>query len=56
MYQVALNKNGYKYDLAFTESDNEMPHTEKNWLGNIIWYSPLYSESVEANIGKCFLY
>ena len=55
IYQEALNKSGYKYDLKYRESDQDTPSTHKNWPRNIIWYNPPYSKNVETNIWKRFL-
>ena len=36
MFQEALNKSGYKYDLEYRESDQETPSTRKNRPRNSI--------------------
>ena len=55
IYQEALNKSSYKYNLTYKVSRNKAPHTQKNRPRNIIWYNLPYSRNVETNIDKCFL-
>ena len=51
LYQDALNKSGYNYNLRY----NDAPKTHKNRPRNITWFNPPYSRNVETNVGKCFL-
>ena len=52
VYQDALDKSGYRYNLEYKE---EPPKRKRNRQRNITWYNPLYSKSVDTNIGKYFL-
>jgi hypothetical protein len=51
LYQDALNKSGYNYNLRY----NDAPQTHKNRPMNITWFNPPYSRNVETNVGKRFL-
>ena len=53
VYQEALNKSGYHYNLSYTPSQTSRPR--KTRQRNILWFNPPYSRSVETNVGKCFL-
>lgn len=54
IYQEALNRSGYKYDLTYKEAGNEAARARNNRPRKIIWYNPPYSKNVETNIGKRF--
>ena len=55
LYQEALNKSGYNYNLSYKESHNETQRSRRNRPRNILWYNPPYSKNVKTNVGKCFL-
>ena len=55
VYQEALNKSGYNYNLSYNEPRNEIQHSRKNRPRNILWYNPPFSKNVKTNVGKCFL-
>ena len=55
VYQEALNKSGYHFNLSFNATPNQTHRTRKNRQRNIIWFNPPYSKNVETNVGKCFL-
>jgi hypothetical protein len=51
LYQEALNKSGYKYNLSYNNSQQP----RKNRPRNITWFNPPFSKNVETNVGKHFL-
>ena len=55
VYQEALNKSGYNYNLSYNEPRNEIQHSRKNRPRNILWYNPPFSKNVKTYVGKCFL-
>ena len=55
VYQEALNKSGYNYNLSYKESHNETQRSRRNRPRNILWYNPPYGKNVKTNVGKCFL-
>ena len=55
VYQEALIKSGYNYNLSYIESRNEKQQSRKNRPRNILWYNPPFSSNVKTNVGKCFL-
>ena len=55
IYQEALNKSGYRYNLSFNATLNQSPRPPRNRKRNITWFNPPYSKNVETNVGKCFL-
>ena len=55
VYQEALNKSGYNYNLSYKESHNDTQRSRRNRPRNILWYNPPFSKNVKTNIGKCFL-
>ena len=55
VYQEALNKSGYNYNLSYNEPRNEIQHSRKDRPRNILWYNPPFSKNVKTNVGKCFL-
>ena len=53
IYQEALNKSGYRYNLSFQPSQ---PSRQRNTRQrNILWFNPPYSKNVATNVRKCFL-
>ena len=55
IYQEALNKSGYRYNLSFNATLNQTPRPLRDRKQNITWFNPPYSKNVETNVGKCFL-
>ena len=55
MYQDALNKSGYKYNLSYKAPTPDASRKSKNRQRNITWFNPPYSQNVETKVGKCFL-
>ena len=55
MYQEALSKSGYNYNVSYNEPRSEIQHSRKNRPRNILWYNPPFSKNVKTNVGKCFL-
>ena len=55
VYQEALNKSGYNYNLCYKESHNATQQSRRNRPRNILWYNPPCSKNVKMNVGKCFL-
>ena len=55
MYQEALNKSGYNYNLCYKESHKDTQRSRRNRPRNILWYNPPFSKNVKTNVGKCFL-
>ena len=55
IYQEALNKSGYCYNLSFNATLNQSPRPPRNRKRNITLFNPPYSKNVETNVGKCFL-
>ena len=51
LYQEALNKSGYNYNLSYNNSQQP----RKNRARNITWFNPPFSKNVETNVGKHFL-
>ena len=54
LYQDALNKSGYKYDLSYNETPHATPRTRRNRQRNKTWFNPPYtcSKNVKTNVGK----
>ena len=55
IYQEALNKSGYRYNLSFNATLNQSPRPPRNRKQNITWFNPPNSKNMETNVGKCFL-
>ena len=55
VYQEALNKSGYNYNLSYNESHNEKQQPWKNPPRKTLWYNPPFSKNVKTNVGKFFL-
>ena len=51
-YNQALEKSGYKHNLAFQATKTEKTRNRKR---NITWFNPPYSNNVSTNVGKKFL-
>ena len=53
-YEEALHKNGYKSNLEFQkEISSEKKNRQRR--RNIIWFNPLFSQTVKTNIARLFL-
>ena len=52
MYEEALYKSGYNYNLSYNESCNGKQQSWKNRLRNILWCNPPFSRNVKTNVGK----
>jgi len=56
LYQKALDDSGYNHCLTFTPNLSQSSNTTtRNHHRNIIWFSPAFSKSVAANVGRTFL-
>ena len=55
VYQDALNKSGYKYNLSYKAPTPEASRQRRNRQRNITWFNPPCSQNVETKGGKCFL-
>ena len=55
VYQDALNKSGYKYNLSYKAPTPDASRKRKNRQRNITWFNPPYSQNVETKVVKCFL-
>ena len=55
MYQDALNKSSYKYNLSYKGPTPDAAQKSKNLQRNVTWFNPPYSQNVEVKVCKCFL-
>ena len=55
VYQDALDKSGYKYNLSYKAPTPDSSQKSRNRQRNITWFNPPYSQNVETKVGKCFL-
>ena len=55
MYQEALNKSGYNYNLSYKESHSNTQRSRRSRPRNILWYNPPFSKNVKTDVGKRFL-
>ncbi|KAL9986499.1 hypothetical protein ACROYT_G000660 [Oculina patagonica] len=55
VYQDALDKSGYKYNLSYKAPTLNASQKSRNRKRNITWFNPPYSKNVETKVGKCFL-
>ena len=53
MYEEALKKSGYSYNLTYIPNLHQV--TNKNRKRNITWFNPPFSKNVSTNVGKRFL-
>ena len=54
VYQEALNKSGYNYNLSYNEPRNEIQHSRKNRPRNILWYNPPFDKESDDFVYKHF--
>ena len=52
VYQEAIDRAGYEYDLKYIKEINCIKNNKKNRPRKIIYFNPPYSNSVETNIGE----
>ena len=55
IYQEALNKSGYSYELKFNQNSMNNRPINANRKRKIIWFNPPFSKSVITNVGRRFL-
>ena len=55
MYQEALTKSGYEYELKFDPQAAEPNKKNRSRKRNIIWFNPPFNLSVKTNIAAEFL-
>ena len=55
LYQEAINKSGYDYQLKFDPSASEPKAKNRSRKRHILWFNPPYNSTVRTNIGKEFL-
>jgi hypothetical protein len=55
VYQEALAKNGYEYQLKFDPNAAEPSKNKRNRKRNVLWFNPPFNSSVRSNIGAEFL-
>ena len=55
LYQEALRKSGYEYELKYEENDAEPNSRKRCRKRNVLWFNPPYSISVKTNVGAEFL-
>ena len=53
VYQEALKKSGFKYELKYEPCARSEPKSKRK--RSIIWFNPPYSRNVATNVGKKFL-
>ena len=55
IYQEALKKSGYNYQLTFEESINNKSEETKQRKRKLIWFNPSYGKNVSIKVGNQFL-
>ena len=55
LYQVALKKSGYEYELKYEENFIETSSKKRCRKRHVLWFNPPYSISVKTNVGAEFL-
>ena len=55
LYQEALTKSGYEYQLKFDPNAAEPSKNKRNRKRNVLWFNPPFNSSVRTNIGAEFL-
>ena len=55
IYQEAIKKSGYDFQLKFDPSASNPKAKSKNRKRNILWFNPPWNSEVETNVGKEFL-
>ena len=54
-YNIAIKTSGYHGRLTYDDHKTYTRARKRNRTRNIVWFNPLFSESVKNNIGKEFL-
>ena len=54
-YEDALNKSGYKTQLEYKAPPTSINRNSKNRKRKIVWFNPLYNQSVSTNVAQTFL-
>ena len=55
IYQEAIEKSGYSYQLKFDPLASETPPKKRNRKRKVLWFNPPYNQTVTTNVGKDFL-
>ena len=55
LFQQAIEKSGYNYQLKFEPKPDKPPHRKKNRKRNILWFNPPFNYTVTTNVAKEFL-
>ena len=55
LYQEAINKSGYDFELKFDPSASEPKTKKRSRKRHILWFNPPYNSTVKTNVGKEFL-
>ena len=55
LFQEAINKSGYEFQLKFDPKATEKKHKNRNRKHDVLWFNPPYNSTVSTNIGKEFL-
>ena len=55
LFQQAIEKSGYNYQLKFEPKPDKPPHRKKNRKRNILWFNPPFNSTVTTNVAKEFL-
>jgi hypothetical protein len=55
VYQEALTRSGYEYQLKFDPNAAEPSTKKRNRSRNVLWFNPPFNSSVRTNIGAEFL-
>ena len=55
MFQQAIDKSGYNYQLKYDPQQNLPPSKKKRGKHNVIWFNPPFNYTVTTNIGREFL-
>ena len=54
LYQKALWKSRYVYNLRFNLAPQRVPNQDRRWR-NIIWFNPPFNRNVQTNFGGAFI-
>ena len=55
LFQQAIEKSGYNYQLKFEPKTDKPPNRKKNRKRNILWFNPPFNYTVTTNVAKEFL-
>ena len=55
LFQEAINKSGYEFQLKFDPKATEKKQKNRNRKHDVLWFNPPYNSTVSTNIGKEFL-